>query len=373
MDRTRFQQQQMTSGLTRYRSAPTSYFSTLMNSSAAADAGSITGGGGGGGGGYPRGDFDRQAFGRLMASLDSQDLSSNQQNPKRNLNVKQESEAFEQPFKQKLQKVDLLSKGDIGNYSGQARNTHTSGATTASTSAMDRQDSSFGLMNSSNLTRYNTSPAGFFDQMDIQNEYGGEAVFSSSSLRFKNHTSFSSGQPTSCSAPMDPISEIGDESVKDEGSPRNHEDYASAFSLPPWEDSDIFSDYFLNAPGEKPLLNPNTSDVQGEDQSRTPGLLSHHLSLPKSSAQLSAIMQDSVPCKVRAKRGCATHPRSIAERVRRTRISERMRKLQELVPNMDKQTNTADMLDLAVDYIKGLESKVKVLSENRAKCKCSGK
>lgn len=26
--------------------------------------------------------------------------------------------------------------------------------------------------------------------------------------------------------------------------------------------------------------------------------------------------QDSVPCKIRAKRGCATHPRSIAERVR---------------------------------------------------------
>lgn len=28
------------------------------------------------------------------------------------------------------------------------------------------------------------------------------------------------------------------------------------------------------------------------------------------------LQQDSVPCKVRAKRGCATHPRSIAERVR---------------------------------------------------------
>lgn len=25
--------------------------------------------------------------------------------------------------------------------------------------------------------------------------------------------------------------------------------------------------------------------------------------------------EDSVPCKIRAKRGCATHPRSIAERV----------------------------------------------------------
>ncbi|RRT71410.1 hypothetical protein B296_00015714 [Ensete ventricosum] len=103
--------------------------------------------------------------------------------------------------------------------------------------------------------------------------------------------------------------------------------------------------------------------------------LRHHLSLPKTSSEMAAVenflqFQDAVPCKIRAKRGCATHPRSIAERVRRTKISERIRKLQELVPNMDKhikapiilqQTNTADMLDLAVDYIHDLQKQVKVL------------
>ncbi|RZC71303.1 hypothetical protein C5167_034520 [Papaver somniferum] len=40
--------------------------------------------------------------------------------------------------------------------------------------------------------------------------------------------------------------------------------------------------------------------------------------------------------RVRAKRGCGKHPRSIAERVRRTRFSDLVKKLQELVPNMDK-------------------------------------
>jgi len=50
-------------------------------------------------------------------------------------------------------------------------------------------------------------------------------------------------------------------------------------------------------------------------------MLAHHLSLPKTSAEMSTIenflqFQDSVPCKIRAKRGCATHPRSIAERVK---------------------------------------------------------
>ncbi|XP_066327876.1 transcription factor bHLH129-like isoform X2 [Miscanthus floridulus] len=73
------------------------------------------------------------------------------------------------------------------------------------------------------------------------------------------------------------------------------------------------------------------------------------------------LQQDQVPFKVRAKRGCATHPRSIAERERRTRISEKLRKLQDLVPNMDKQTSTADMLDLAVEHIKGLQSELQEL------------
>ncbi|MBA0763477.1 hypothetical protein Gotri_001100 [Gossypium trilobum] len=51
---------------------------------------------------------------------------------------------------------------------------------------------------------------------------------------------------------------------------------------------------------------------------------------------MEKLLEDSVPCRVRAKRGCATHPRSIAERVQRTQISDRIRKLQELIPNMDK-------------------------------------
>lgn len=61
------------------------------------------------------------------------------------------------------------------------------------------------------------------------------------------------------------------------------------------------------------------------NQNGNPGnqvhLLSHHMSLPKTSSEMAAVekflqFQDSVPCKIRAKRGCATHPRSIAERVK---------------------------------------------------------
>jgi len=86
--------------------------------------------------------------------------------------------------------------------------------------------------------------------------------------------------------------------------------------------------------------------------------------------EMEKLLEDSVPCRVRAKRGCATHPRSIAERVRRTRISDRIRKLQELVPNMDKQTNTADMLEEAVEYVKLLQKQIQDLSEQQQRCKC---
>ncbi|KAJ7949671.1 transcription factor bHLH80-like [Quillaja saponaria] len=86
--------------------------------------------------------------------------------------------------------------------------------------------------------------------------------------------------------------------------------------------------------------------------------------------EMEKLLEDSVPFRVRAKRGCATHPRSIAERVRRTRISDRIRKLQDLVPNMDKQTNTADMLDEAVEYVKFLQKQIEELSEHQRRCKC---
>ncbi|KAL1219985.1 Transcription factor bHLH81 [Cardamine amara subsp. amara] len=88
------------------------------------------------------------------------------------------------------------------------------------------------------------------------------------------------------------------------------------------------------------------------------------------SGMTDMIMEDSVTFRVRAKRGCATHPRSIAERVRRTRISDRIRKLQELVPNMDKQTNTADMLEEAVEYVKVLQKQIQELTEEQKRCTC---
>ncbi|XP_057964762.1 transcription factor UNE12 [Malania oleifera] len=68
--------------------------------------------------------------------------------------------------------------------------------------------------------------------------------------------------------------------------------------------------------------------------------------------------------RVRARRGQATDPHSIAERLRRERIAERIRALQELVPSVNK-TDRAVMIDEIVDYVKFLRLQVKVLSMSR--------
>jgi len=102
------------------------------------------------------------------------------------------------------------------------------------------------------------------------------------------------------------------------------------------------------------------------------GSLKRHMSLPVAKTEMKSGLEDvtfvvSVPSYgTRAKRGCATHPRSIAERVRRTRISERMKKLQQVVPNMVKQTNTSEMLDEAVEYVKSLQKMVQELTNTVA-------
>ncbi|XP_010314674.1 transcription factor bHLH80-like [Solanum lycopersicum] len=442
MDHRSHQQQQMTSGLTRYRSAPSSYFTNLLSSNNPAGVS-----GGSGNCGYARDDFDqllnphasnsgiKQVFDRFVANIGPQDSNPDgliddtqqNQNPMSNMDVrsevlapmKQEHEAqmnyqcqeqqsqnsqFVAPVKQEIAQQN-------SDYSLASQMNYQNHNATDFTSGMDnfgrynrlnhtKMDGGFGTGSSdSNLTRYNSSPAGFFALVNIENEYGalrgigsygagsgtnaaGEVSFSNPS-RFSSQTALPSGQPTS-SGLLAPISEFGAKSIEE--SRRGHESfgkghksdesYMAGFALPSWDDSQILTDDFLQVPEDDEsgsFSNVNASDNQSsEGRARPPTLLSH-LSLPQTSAELSAmekLLQDSVPCKVRAKRGCATHPRSIAERVRRTRISERMRKLQELVPNMDKQTNTADMLDFAADYIKELETQVKALSETRSKCTC---
>ncbi|KAL3616007.1 hypothetical protein CASFOL_040301 [Castilleja foliolosa] len=65
---------------------------------------------------------------------------------------------------------------------------------------------------------------------------------------------------------------------------------------------------------------------------------------------------------VRARRGQATDSHSLAERVRREKISERMKLLQDIVPGCNKVTGKALMLDEIINYVQLLQRQVEFLS-----------
>lgn len=65
---------------------------------------------------------------------------------------------------------------------------------------------------------------------------------------------------------------------------------------------------------------------------------------------------------VRARRGQATDSHSLAERVRREKISQRMKFLQDLVPGCSKVVGKALMLDEIINYVQSLQQQVEFLS-----------
>ncbi|XP_016478334.1 transcription factor bHLH130 isoform X1 [Nicotiana tabacum] len=335
--------QNMNSGLLRFRSAPSSLFENLTDGVIKIE------------------NFGSENKGFNLAGLNNQLVSQNSQLPP--------------------QYPRQNTSGDVGSMDGGGYRVMGS----LGNNNLERQNKL-----ASNLMRQNTSPPGLFSHLNSQIGYGtlkgsgggyrmanganGDSSPSSSRLKGHFSSSFPSGAPSSLGM-LSRISEVDNERSittvldDDKSGDGNSEAqfYNMGFPFTSWNDS-----HQLDNEG-KLFANAN----QIEELGNRPPVLSHHLSLPKTPAEIAAIekllhFQDTtIPCKIRAKRGCATHPRSIAERVRRTRISERMRKLQELVPNMDKQTNTADMLDLAVEYIKDLQKQYKTLTDHRANCKCS--
>ncbi|XP_074325204.1 transcription factor bHLH129-like [Apium graveolens] len=237
----------------------------------------------------------------------------------------------------------------------------------------------------SNLTRQSSSPAGYLSNLVAEIEYGAmenlggsfdankriRTDVNTTASRSSNHVNFSTGSSSKSRFMPHTTEKIATSCQQNVqlSSGQNQE----------WPRDCTFTGSKRNRDGEvKMLSNINGLNNQSEASKHYSSGLLHQFSLPSTSGEMETIenllhfQQDSgVPCRTRAKRGFATHPRSIAERMRRTRISERMKKLQDLFPNMDKQANTADMLDLAVEYIKDLQKEVKTLNETRDRCTCS--
>ncbi|KAL8527608.1 hypothetical protein ACS0TY_005462 [Phlomoides rotata] len=68
-----------------------------------------------------------------------------------------------------------------------------------------------------------------------------------------------------------------------------------------------------------------------------------------------------------AKRGRAAEVHNLSERRRRDRINEKMRALQELIPNCNK-ADKASMLDEAIEYLKTLQLQVQIMSMGAGLC-----
>ncbi|XP_072952471.1 transcription factor UNE12 isoform X2 [Typha angustifolia] len=109
------------------------------------------------------------------------------------------------------------------------------------------------------------------------------------------------------------------------------------------------------------LFPPGFGQMQSHQMRPNPPPQVFHVQ-PKQGGAAGVPQPPAPRPKVRARRGQATDPHSIAERLRRERIAERMRALQELVPNTNK-TDRAAMLDEILDYVKFL--RLQVLSMSR--------
>ncbi|XP_028797235.1 transcription factor bHLH74-like [Neltuma alba] len=103
---------------------------------------------------------------------------------------------------------------------------------------------------------------------------------------------------------------------------------------------------------KKPKSDQNTSpDLRGKQSVKQ----------PKDNSQSEDAPKDNF-IHVRARRGQATNSHSLAERIRREKISERMKLLQELVPGCNKITGKAVMLDEIINYVQSLQQQVEFLS-----------
>ncbi|XP_059311536.1 transcription factor bHLH130-like [Lycium ferocissimum] len=330
-------------GLTRYRSAPSSFFAGILD-----------------GDGNNSGENFITHDGSSSSDSDSMFTALLNDNNENNNNISNHNQKNQVQFGSSM-KQEIGEEIEFGNGNGNGvhnRYENGGGVSYGVGVQMQNRGSLSNGNGGSNLIRQSSSPAGFFNGfMREVGNFGASAGTNWEASTSINHISYSSTAQSSSSNFMPSIAE--NES---------------------WNDS-LFNSLKRNRDGDLKMFSNNFTVMTNQnDETRDYSSgLTHHLSLPKTSTEMAAIekylqfQQDSVPCKIRAKRGCATHPRSIAERMRRTRISERMKKLQDLFPNMDKQTNTADMLDLAVDFIKGLQKQVQTLTDKKAKCSCTSK
>ncbi|XP_013650622.2 transcription factor RSL3-like [Brassica napus] len=108
---------------------------------------------------------------------------------------------------------------------------------------------------------------------------------------------------------------------------------------------------------KKQRVNPETDTVYQSNTSWRHGQSISTISVEEKASVASA------KGKTRATKGQATDPQSLYARKRREKINERLRTLQNLVPNGTK-VDISTMLEEAVNYVKFLQLQIKLLSSD---------
>ncbi|KAE8665924.1 Transcription factor bHLH76 [Hibiscus syriacus] len=109
----------------------------------------------------------------------------------------------------------------------------------------------------------------------------------------------------------------------------------------------------------------NSAQFKGAKEGKTKRQKKNEKKDPKAVKKDQKKASEELPSgyiHVRARRGQATDSHSLAERVRRQKISERMKTLERLVPGCDKVIGKALMLDEIINYVQSLQNQVEFLS-----------
>lgn len=346
-------------GLTRYGSAPSSLIATAVDAVIGAErefganlrSPSLLGGGHGHGHGHSHGHY----FSGDSSSITSESTCK--------VNSSSSSEHHNRTLQRSHGLNDIAAR--IGSSSS------SSSSDSPSSSLLRQRSSPAGFLNHLTTTATADKSAAGFPLTRGTGGYGSQGGNNCGHgvSRLKSQLSFTRQDSLS---QISEVSESVIDGVSSENGHHNasHSFATTSFGMDSWDNTN--SIVFSAPPGKR------AKNMDG-DIFNCLNVLESQFSLPQTSLEMAAvekliqIPEDSVPCKIRAKRGCATHPRSIAERERRTRISGKLKKLQELVPNMDKQTSYSDMLDLAVQHIKGLQNQVQKLNNELEHCTCGCK
>ncbi|KAK9684178.1 hypothetical protein RND81_10G191900 [Saponaria officinalis] len=208
--------------------------------------------------------------------------------------------------------------------------------------AMNNNSPVKGSAGTSNLIRHSSSPPNFLNQLTSDTGYcnnqGGSVnghnlsrLGSQLSFTKQDHHALSQISELNECGLLDGMNSHNSNTLKRASSSSSQPHSSSGFSLSAWGD-DNNDGFSFSGPSTKRTKSINDDILNGLVSMESQEIAFEMTSMDR----LMQMPQDSVPCKIRAKRGCATHPRSIAERERRTRISGKLKKLQDLVPNMDK-------------------------------------